>query len=319
MISEVGTALRVVLAHPADDKPRLLYADALAQSPRPADQARAEFIRIQLELAVLPPNDPCWPRLIGQERELLEQHRAAWERPLRESFRPSLSSPGRWLRSHLFGGGGRWGFQRGFVEHILASAPSFLSEDLRILTVTPIRRIVLTHASEYVGVLASEPRLNRLESLHLVGDMETDEDLDLLAANAKDAGLTVLEFRLPRFQRETEDLFEALRAAEGDDPVNGITIPAWDRATLPAKDRLRQLANLQRYSLLAEDAAFEGELFALNEWVYLGESLKEAGAWAIAKSHHDLEDDEGRCRRLILLRNEAALLRESPYFIGEIG
>jgi uncharacterized protein (TIGR02996 family) len=319
MSPDEASRLRAVLAAPDADEPRLAYADYLAQSSRSSDQARAEFIRVQIDLARLPDNDPRWPTLIGRERELLGRYRAGWERPLRDRFKPPLASPGRWLRTQLFGNGGRWGFRRGFVEHILAAAPTFLAEDAAVLAYAPIRRVVLAHASERISPLAADRRLDQLASLHLVGDMELDEDLNVLTAEARAAGMRVLEFRLPRLWPDVEDLFETLRASGGNgrapDP-EGHT--AWSVADQEARRRLVDLATSPRAALLTEDPAHEGELLALNEWVYLGDALTSAGAWAVAKGHQDLEDEDGLCRRLVLLRDgRGDELRESRYCHGE--
>lgn len=302
-MSSEAALLQAVLADPTADEPRRAYADFLAESPRPADQARARFIHLQLDLAHQSGESPSWATRFGQERELLERYRPAWEQPLRERLRPSLASPGRWLKSHLFGNGGRWGFRRGFIENVLAPAPTFLAEDAAILAHAPVRRVVLAHASDYIGPLADDPRLDRLESLHLVGDMELDEDLDRLGENARRAGLTVLEFRIPRLWPDAADLFEALQAPVGtDDGRDPSDFPAWELADPDSRRRLATLAGSPRVAVLSQDPAHEGELLALNEWVYLGDALKTAGAWAVAKSHQDLEDDDGRCRRLVLLR-----------------
>jgi uncharacterized protein (TIGR02996 family) len=312
--------LRAVLADPRADQPRRAYADFLAQSSRPADQARAEFIHLQLDLAKQSGESPTWAVRFGRERELLERWRAAWEKPLRDRFRPRLASPGRWLKSHLFGSGGLWGFRRGFIEHVLAPAPTFLSEDVAILSHAPVRRVVLAHATEHVGPLAADPRLDELDSLHLVGDMEMDEDLARLSEAARAAGLTVLEFRLPRLWPDAGDLFDVLRVPVGqDDGRDPNDFPAWALASPDARRRLASLAGSPRVQLLTEDPAHEGELLALNEWVYLGDALTEAGAWAVAKGHQDLEDEDGRCRRLVLLRaGRGEALRASPHFHGEV-
>lgn len=313
--------LRAVLADPQADEPRRAYANFQVQSQRPADQARAEFIHLQLDLARQPGDSPTWALRFGRERELLDRYRAAWEKPLRDRFRPSLASPGRWIKSHLFGSGGLWGFRRGFVEHVLAPAPTFLTEDAAILDHTPVRRVVLAHATEYVGPLAADPRLDRLESLHLVGDMELDEDLARLAEAARAAGLTVFEFRIPRLWPDAADLFDVLRVPVGqDDGRDPNEFPAWALASPDARRRLAALAGAPRVTLLAEDPAHEGELLALNEWVYLGDLLAESEIWAVAKGHQDLEDDDGRCRRLVLVREgRGEALRASPHFHGEVG
>lgn len=314
-----ASLLRAVLAAPDADEPRLAYADLLAQSSRSSDQARAEFIRLQVDLARLPDGDPQFPSMVARERELLGRYRVAWERPLRDRFRPSLASPGRWLRSHLFGSGGLWGFRRGFVEHVLAPAPTFLVEDATILGHAPVRRIVLAHASELVETLAADRRLDALASLHLVGDMEMDEDLNVLAAGARAAGMHVLEFRLPRLWPDVEALFEELRSADDIRPRDPEGHTAWSVADPDARQRLVELSDSPRAALLTEDPAHEGELLALNEWVYLGDAVSAAGAWAVAKSHQDLEDEDGLCRRLVLLRDgRGDELRDSPYCHGEM-
>ncbi len=43
-----------IIAHPEDDAPRLIYADALEERGAPGDDARSEFVRVQVELATFP-------------------------------------------------------------------------------------------------------------------------------------------------------------------------------------------------------------------------------------------------------------------------
>ncbi|MSR55079.1 MAG: hypothetical protein EXS09_17590 [Gemmataceae bacterium] len=88
-----------MLADPKAGGPRIDYAVRLAESAHPADQARSEFIRLQLELAKTPETDSRWPAMVGRERDLLVLHRLAREKPLRDLFRPSFTSPGRWRRA----------------------------------------------------------------------------------------------------------------------------------------------------------------------------------------------------------------------------
>jgi uncharacterized protein (TIGR02996 family) len=312
MSPDLAAQLRAVLDEPEADQPRLAYAARLAESSRIADQARAEFIRLQIEVSRLTDADLRWPKLVGRERDLLDEHRAAWEKPLRDRLRPSLASPGRWLRSHLFGCGGHWSFRRGFVEHVLAAAPTFLSEDAAILDHAPIRRVMLTHASGHVREFAADPRLDRLASLHLVGDMELDEDLGNLADCARQAGLTVLEFRLPRLWEELDELGSALRSSNWSDDLDRF--PAWRHADAKARRRLQEFATSRWPSIFDRNPADEGEVLARTEWVYLGKEASAAGVWAVAKAHQDLKDEEGRCRRLLLLRpGRGDELRESPY------
>src|SRR5262245_57198091 len=90
--------LAAILADPDDDTVRLAYADWLEEQGDPAQQPRAEFIRVQVELAQ---GEPFWPgspwwgwamdvaramagysspdphrrQLAERERLLLEEHR----------------------------------------------------------------------------------------------------------------------------------------------------------------------------------------------------------------------------------------------------
>ena len=56
MTTTVADLLAEIIAHPADDAPRLIYADWLEEH---GDSARAEFIRVQCELARLPTTMDC--------------------------------------------------------------------------------------------------------------------------------------------------------------------------------------------------------------------------------------------------------------------
>jgi hypothetical protein len=179
--------------------------------------------------------------------------------------------------------------------------------------------VALTHASELLETLAKDQRLARLDSFHLIGDMELDEDLRLLAIGARSAGFRVLDFRLPRLWPEGEDLFDALRSSDDDSPRAHDRFQPWRQANPQARDRLCELAGAHEHELILHDPAHEGALLAMNEWVYLGDALKAAGVWAVAKSHQDLEDEDNRCRRLALLpAGRESDLCLSPYFHAEV-
>jgi uncharacterized protein (TIGR02996 family) len=87
---------------PADDAPRLIYADWLEDTGRPAAVARAEFIRLQCRLARLPAGDAGRPGLEARARALLARCERDWLGPL---YSPVL----------------HWQFRRGFVEALAHS------------------------------------------------------------------------------------------------------------------------------------------------------------------------------------------------------
>jgi uncharacterized protein (TIGR02996 family) len=96
--------LQAILENPDDDTPRLIYADYLDEH---GDPDRAEFIRVQVALATLPPDDSRRGQLGDRERQLLVEHREEWLGPLR----PLLS--------------GR-AFRRGFLDAITVPAATYL-------------------------------------------------------------------------------------------------------------------------------------------------------------------------------------------------
>src|SRR5437762_1241175 len=74
MTSE-ASFLQAIRADPDDDAVRLIFADWLEDQ---GDTPRAEFIRLQVERAGLPPEDPHAQDLLDREEELLVLHRATW-------------------------------------------------------------------------------------------------------------------------------------------------------------------------------------------------------------------------------------------------
>ncbi len=90
--------LHAIHASPADDLPRLVYADWLEEN---GDAARAEFIRVQCELATIDAIDPQRAALEDREHALLNEHEDRW---LGDS-RPEMTE---------------WEFARGFVQSMTA-------------------------------------------------------------------------------------------------------------------------------------------------------------------------------------------------------
>ena len=87
--------LRAIRADPEADLPRLVYADWLDEHD---DPARAEFVRVQCELATLPDHDDAYAALEDREHELLAEHESKW---LGDGPTPD-----------------EWTFRRGFVDEV---------------------------------------------------------------------------------------------------------------------------------------------------------------------------------------------------------
>lgn len=129
--------LRAIIAAPDDDLPRLIYADYLdGDGPndcKPPQPERAEFIRVQCELAPSeskpdPFNNDRLVALRRREREL--QH-------LPVSVRCEWHSP-------IPHGGFKWKYRRGFVEEITCSWEDWQTHADAIRSSTPLRTVRLT-------------------------------------------------------------------------------------------------------------------------------------------------------------------------------
>jgi uncharacterized protein (TIGR02996 family) len=162
--------LEAIIENPDGDAPRLIYADWLDEHDQPE---RAEFIRLQCELAPLRADSPRRPELERREKQLLRAHRQEWVGPL-----------GKLVQ--------KCGFRRGFVEEIAANGPQFLDNAAQILRSAPVRRALL-YASVDVAQLAACPELGRLQGLVLHYGVSEADDEDFLLLGACAAVLRRLE------------------------------------------------------------------------------------------------------------------------------
>jgi uncharacterized protein (TIGR02996 family) len=191
--------LEDIVANIDDDTPRLVYADWLTEHGK---DDRAEFIRVQVELARLPSWDPACVRLRLREQALLKQHGAEWLAELKPAK------------------GAKWeGFRRGIIAEV--SFQHF--EDLRasvhecravapieaasvywprrresrksVPPIAELRELVL-HGRPYdkeLPWLADSPQLSTLHTLSVLG-LDPD-DLARLASSPHLSRLRTL--RLP--------------------------------------------------------------------------------------------------------------------------
>jgi uncharacterized protein (TIGR02996 family) len=151
-MSDHDAFLRGILENPDDDSPRLVYADWLEERADP----RAEFIRVQCELAKLPPDDPKWDALEQREWDLLRQHESAWTADLKSTVTD-------------------WQFHRGFVDTISLGARAFVDHSEKLFQHAPIQHVTLTRlgtSSVEAKDLAACPLLDRLHRLEMRGQID---------------------------------------------------------------------------------------------------------------------------------------------------
>ncbi len=135
---EKAALYKAIMDHPADDLPRLAYADFLMESGDDVQQAHGEFVQVQVEIAKLeaqeatPARDISLLRLSQWEKELLKGPAGQWRREA-ESWKPPVEITCR----------------RGFTWRV--RCPWDVWRDMGW-------RIIAAHPVEVVGLSDREPR-----------------------------------------------------------------------------------------------------------------------------------------------------------------
>jgi uncharacterized protein (TIGR02996 family) len=137
--------LQAIREEPADDVPRLVYADWLEDNGLPD---RAELIRVQCELTRGTRDRAAFYNLLRRLRDLVVRHRPAWLGLLATLAPDAL-------------------FERGFVDRVSLSAERWLANGAALLEEHPIHRLTLNGASALIAELAGSPLLAALSSLDL--------------------------------------------------------------------------------------------------------------------------------------------------------
>jgi uncharacterized protein (TIGR02996 family) len=174
-VSDQRALLAAICAHPEEDTPRLAYADwldehaaSLPKLKQKSASMRAELIRVQCELARLPPDeedaDTAIRRAELENRQdvLLSNtaHRREWAQPL---IRPEESGVG------LLPDEGA--FIRGFPHHAGGLTRAILVAGARLLDISPLHQLVCQdyHAS-LTDELLGQPWLARVRRLVVTTD-----------------------------------------------------------------------------------------------------------------------------------------------------
>jgi uncharacterized protein (TIGR02996 family) len=197
-----------IIAHPADDAPRLILADWLDERGGEGDAERAEFIRVQCALARLPPARDaceCWesayeptsacPRCLreealhARERELLARLcvRLPGETPFGTRCVMTLDSRVRPDESSL----PVLTLRRGFVGAAALAVTDYLDHTEALQAAQPVREVRLT-----LGAWAGEGLLVNLLCERMVGRLHT-LDLSRLAVRPRDWWRAIRQVRLP--------------------------------------------------------------------------------------------------------------------------
>jgi uncharacterized protein (TIGR02996 family) len=174
--------LQAILEAPDDDTPRLVYADWLEEHGDAAEQVRAEFIRVQVELARIPGDDPRRPALEMRQEELLAAHEAEWLLEVRKRARRGAT------------------FRRGFIEEIECDCLAIERGAKTLDSMIPLRRLrIYGDPSRPTQAIISSPALSRITFLWLRCFYSVDVDRMLEApqiGSLTGFGLSACDFNM---------------------------------------------------------------------------------------------------------------------------
>jgi uncharacterized protein (TIGR02996 family) len=159
--------LQAIREHPDDDTHRLVYADWLDENGNPE---RAEFIRVQTELARLDEFDPRVPALRLREQALRPGQIEAWRAVLGDLI---LGLE----------------FDRGVPTTAILTARAFLANADRLLRVFPSRGVHLRQIYKHSRAVAESPYLAQFTSLELANELVSRAAVKRLAASPHVANL----------------------------------------------------------------------------------------------------------------------------------
>jgi uncharacterized protein (TIGR02996 family) len=154
-----------ILAHPAEDTPRLAYADWFDEN---GDADRARFIRLQFEIEKLPPIGAKASKAKKEEEAALKKHEKKWAGP-------------------IAGMVNYYRFRRGFVEFIRIDVADYLKDGERLFELAPLRDVNFDQMKDQMPALAASPLFGRAETLGFspfIGDqLHNNGRLELLLAS----------------------------------------------------------------------------------------------------------------------------------------
>jgi uncharacterized protein (TIGR02996 family) len=164
-MTDAAALLAAVRQAPNDDAPRLVYADWLDEHGQPE---RAEFIRVQCQLAAIPKYDSRSQPLKAREQDLIRRHGTEWAGDIAAI-----------ARDHEF--------HRGFIEAAAVGARKFLSHGEKLFSLAPICHLKLLRlgsSNVSAAELADSTVLSRVRSLALQGYLDGDGLHALLSSSA---------------------------------------------------------------------------------------------------------------------------------------
>ena len=265
--------LAAIRADPADDGPRLIWADWLDASDAPADRARADLVRTQCALARLAPHHPRRPELLAAQSELLHAHEAEWSRPL-EGLAQGCE------------------FRRGVVEGATVAAETFLAHADALFAAAPLlRRVRFTDAVPHLGRLVRSKDLARLHALDFCGNELGTAGVRRLLTSPHLAKLHTLDLTANRLDDVAATLIAGTRTLPGLHTLGLADNPRLTSVGAVSLAESHTLAGLQKLDLAhcgvtdgGVRALSTGTLAALHTLTLAGNPLGDSGVAVLLAS-----------------------------------
>jgi uncharacterized protein (TIGR02996 family) len=166
--------LRAIRAAPDDDLPRLVFADYLDET---GDPARAEFIRVQCELATLPDHDPRRRALEDREHDLLNEHEPEW-----------CETEPSWAQE--------WDWRRGFIDEISGYGSPLANIEPQFIGYHPVTSVRWTYLGDFALPIdwIQAPWVPTVRSLSVANTWCIVDELATFLNRADPPNLTTLDF-----------------------------------------------------------------------------------------------------------------------------
>jgi len=207
---DAESSIAAIAANPADDLPRLVFADWLEEN---GDPTRAGFIRDHVRLAKVPPGTDEYKTLFRRCADTLKANLPAWIKPACDAFgQPAEWRPGKGTSGQFpiviknEGGYPLYGleFSRGLIDWVNLRLPNVrhpqaIDELFRLNPISRLSASLLMGAGEWESM--ASPRMRSVRQLHLWTGSFPETAEKLFASSALER-VEQLSFNSPTIAQE---------------------------------------------------------------------------------------------------------------------